>query len=127
MLFRSGRPGYPSRSVAEAEVAEWVGRARERGIQAVLCLLDDQQLAYYTEVPGGLLDYYRQAGFVVLHHPVEDHQKPAVPSAVLTKAHADFLAATKPVLVHCSAGCDRTGAVVDYLLQQERFHGRAVS
>ena len=96
ILFRSARPGYPSRSVAEAKVAEWVGRAWSRGIQTILCLLDDQQLAYYTEVPGGLLGYYHQAGFVVLHHPVEDHQEPAVPSAVLAKAHVDFLAATRP-------------------------------
>ena len=28
ILFRSGRPGYPSRSVAEAEVAEWVAWAK---------------------------------------------------------------------------------------------------
>ena len=96
ILYRSGRPGYPCESVAEAAVAEWIARARSHRIQTILCLLDEKQLAYYTEVPGGLLDYYRQAGFVVLHHPVEDHQEPAVPSAVLAKAHVDFLAATRP-------------------------------
>ena len=118
ILFRSARPGYPSRSVAEAEVAEWVGGARSRGIQTILCLLDDQQLAYYTDVPGGLLGYYERAGFVVLPHPVEDRREPPVPSEVLAKAHADFLAVAKPMLVHCSAGCDRTGAVVNYLVSR---------
>ena len=121
ILFRSARPGYPSRTVAEAEVAEWVGRARSRGIQTILCLLDDQPLAYYPEVPGGLPDYYRQAGFVVLHHPVQDHRKPplpVVPPEVLVSAYSDFLKAAKPMLVHCSSGCDRTGAVVDYLVSK---------
>jgi len=82
-FYKSSRPGYDGKRVSETAVAEWCARAKGHGIRTILCLLDEEQLAYYTEVPGGLLDYYRQAGFVVLHHPVEDHQKPAVPSAVL--------------------------------------------
>ena len=118
ILFRSGRPGYDGKRVSEAAVAEWCARANGHGIQTIMCLLDDEQLAYYKDVPGELLGYYKRADFVVLHHPVKDHQKPAVPLAVLAKAHVDFLAAIKPVLVHCSAGCDRTGAVVDYLVSK---------
>lgn len=118
ILFRSSRPGYPSRFVAEAEVAEWVARAKSHRIQAIICLLDDEQLPYYKDVPGELLAYYEQAGFVVLSHPVQDHRQPplpVVPPDVLASANSDFLSAAKPMLVHCSAGCDRTGAVVNYL------------
>lgn len=121
ILFRSGRPGYDGKGVSEAAVAEWCARANGHGIQTIMCLLDGEQLPYYRGVPGELLGYYKQAGFVVLHHPVQDHRKPplpVVPPEVLVSAYSDFLKAAKPMLVHCSAGCDRTGAVVDYLVSK---------
>ena len=37
ILFRSARPGYPSRSVAEAEVAEWVWE-HDLGNQPAKCI-----------------------------------------------------------------------------------------
>jgi Tyrosine phosphatase family len=118
ILFRSARPGYNGKLVTEAEVARWVTEAMTHGIKTILCLLDHAQLAYYGSVPGGLLGYYRQAGFAVVHLPVADHQRPAVPPEVLAIAYSDFLSAQKPLLVHCSAGFDRTGAVVNYLLEK---------
>ena len=116
ILWSSPRPGYKGTQVAETEVAKWVNGAKKRGIKTIFCLLDDTQLAYYTSVPGGLLDYYRQAGFVAVPHPVADHQSPPVPPGVLAATYSSFLTSQKPLLVHCSAGRDRTGAVIKYIL-----------
>ena len=46
------------------------------GIPAeVVCLLDRDQLPLYgRSLPGGLLGYYEQAGFVVAHVPTPDGQ-----------------------------------------------------
>ena len=118
LLFRSARPGYSGKQVTKARVDTWIAKAKAHGIQTILCLLDDAQLAFYTAIPGGLLDYYRHAGFAVISRPVKDYQYPKVSSDMLATVQADFLGATKPLLVHCSAGIVRTGAVIRHLLQK---------
>lgn len=114
-VYTTARPGYPASKVNEAEVAKWCSRVDRLGVKTILCLMDQSQLAYYESLPGGLLEYYRRAGFHVIHRPVKDHLDPPVPENILVACLSDFLVAQKPVLVHCSAGQDRTGAVVNYL------------
>jgi hypothetical protein len=64
-LARSSRPGYPCTDIGTATVDPWMADIRRNGIVAILCLLAEDQLAYYQSIPGGLLSYYRKAGFCV--------------------------------------------------------------
>ena len=117
VLARSGRPGG-GLSALEQDVDAWLAEVRGMGIRSIVCLLDDQQLRHYAALPGGLLEHYRRAGFHVGHVPVPDRQTPPIAPEDLEAIDRLFRRLPKPVLVHCWAGIDRTGAAVDYLLSK---------
>ncbi|MCY3647258.1 MAG: tyrosine-protein phosphatase [Chloroflexi bacterium] len=119
-LAVSSRPGYvpgEERAVSRAVVEAWITDARAAGVRSVICLLGDDQLPLYAgALPEGLLGRYRTAGFEVAHHGVRDGLTEPYTAAQLDKAWASFRRLPKPVLVHCSAGYDRTGRVVRHIL-----------
>ena len=88
------------------------------GVRSIVCLLADDQLAYYAALPSGLLETYRSSGFEVGHVAVPDHLSPPIPRKSLEEVGRLFDALAHPVLVHCSAGIDRTGAAVDTILRK---------
>jgi len=117
-LFSSSRPGYDygrNSPVAAEVVGDWIGAAKSQGVKSIVCLLNEQHLKLYGAVPGGLLQAYRDAGFEVGHVPVVDHQRPPLSAEELAVVERKFEELPKPVLVHCSAGIDRTGAAVRHL------------
>ena len=122
VLARSPRPGFApgaeSRVPREA-VEQWAADARARGITSILCLLDEDQLPlYHPALPDGLLRYYADAGFAVAHVPTPDGRTHPYTPEQLDGAWRAFLALPKPVLVHCSAGMDRTARVVNHILRR---------
>jgi hypothetical protein len=120
-LARCPRPGYGGErgaSVPREEVDQWLAEARREGVRSIICLLDPDHLGLYADLGVTLGDYYRAAGFDVVHLPTPDHQSPPVPQATLDLAWDSFQRLTKPVLVHCSAGIDRSGAVTAFVFSR---------
>lgn len=118
-LARSCRPGYVDEGPAtrKEDVESWIAEAKGLGIRGIICLLDEE-LDWYEDLElhkEGLLGYYRQNGFQVCHIPVPDGQNPPVAEADLKLALRAFDKLPRPVLVHCKAGVDRTGAVVKHI------------
>ena len=65
---------------------------------------------------GGLLRFYEARELQVVSIPVEDLKEPELDPDELRAVEEAFNKATKPVLIHCSAGLDRTGAAVEHLV-----------
>jgi len=120
-LARGRRPGYPHGHdipVSQTDVDAWLHDVREFGIQSIICLLADDQLIYYSTLPSGLIEYYRQAGFTIVHVPAQDHTSPPLTATQLQLVLDAYLSLPKPALVHCSAGIDRTGLAVKHICSQ---------
>lgn len=122
VLARSARPGRPLSpytNVPRDHVDKWLDVLREMGVNSIICLLDDKHLCLYSDLPEELVEYYRSAGFAVAHIMIRDPVLGGtVADAALEKTWHAFQELPKPVLVHCSAGRDRTGKAVEYLLEK---------
>ena len=120
-LARGRRPGYSGEHgalVSRADVDAWVEEVRSVGVKSIICLLAEDQLVLYSTLPSDLVDYYRQAGFSVVHVPARDHQWPPLTESHLERIWEAYQSLPKPVLVHCSAGVDRTGRAVEYITKR---------
>jgi protein tyrosine phosphatase (PTP) superfamily phosphohydrolase (DUF442 family) len=117
LLAKSPRPGYPeSEGISKEAVDEWIENIRAMGVRSIICFLSDHQLAFYSDLPSGLIQYYRDAGFDVAHIPEDDYKSPPLSEEGVREAVASFERLQKPALVHCSAGLARTGMAIDAIL-----------
>jgi hypothetical protein len=121
-LAISPRPGY--RPGAEYRVPRpvidaWIKDMREADIASIICLLARDQLPLYDRaLPDGLVQHYVDCGFAVAHIPTTDGQQAPFTTEQLDSAWIAYRRLPKPVLVHCSAGFDRTGRVVEHILRR---------
>ncbi|MCL0044486.1 tyrosine-protein phosphatase [Dehalococcoidia bacterium] len=125
VLCRGQRPGYPVNRPSIDKIQEWTDSVLGMGIRSVICILDAAQIAYYDYLNmnnGGLFGYYDWMGLKVEYIEADDYKTPSLSDEQLWAAWEAFQRLEKPVLVHCSAGRDRTGAAVQYieaLLQED--------
>ena len=118
ILARSPRPGYPNELVAQASVVDWIEEVRSLGIKSIICFLAEDQLGFYSKLPDGLISYYRESGFNVGHIPARDYQSPPLGEGELVRVWEAYKDLPKPILVHCSAGLDRTGLAIQHIQRQ---------
>lgn len=119
-LYRSARPGYDGgcpTPVGNGKIQVWLEAAQSAGIASIICLLSDEHLRLYPD--GALIDIYRTAGFEVRHIPVADHRRPPFGPRERAAVAAAYRELPKPVLIHCSAGIDPTGAAITLLTAAE--------
>jgi len=112
---------------ASPEVRKWIDRIGTAGSRSIIVLMDPKALRHYVVLALGsqdLIDLYRKSGFQVLHIPWEDPAHRPASSGYsfqreLTRIRAEALQAfdelPKPVLLHCSAGIDRSSPVAAYI------------
>ncbi len=119
-LARSPRPGYPFGQPRLSDLKAWLKEVKDMQIRSILCLLEERELAYYEHLKlhaGGLLGWYEENGFSVVHVPVEDRAGPPLSQEDFEQVWSAFQRVDKPVLFHCNAGIDRTGAAVRFLVE----------
>jgi protein-tyrosine phosphatase len=131
LIATSPRPGYspgPEHTVPVHIVEDWLVEARDFGIASIICLIGHDQLWLYRKsLPQGLIARYIDEGFEVAHFPTVDQQTHPFTPEEYEAAWLAFRELPKPVLVHCSAGMDRTGRMVRYILERMESTGESAA
>ncbi len=121
--FGSGPGKHPPPPEARPFAEAWVDRVIQAGFRSVISLLEVAQLErHYVRGglnlhPEGLLGYYRSRGLAVESIPCTDYQMPTVLQK--QQVRDAFQRLPKPVLLHCSAGIDRSSPVAAFLSEHE--------
>ena len=127
-IFGRERKGRFLPPEASRHVLEWIQRLRELGIRSIILLMHPNELKHYARLDLGgvdLIEAYRHAGFEVAHIPWDDPaHRPELTRATFEEelgrirgeALKQFDELPKPVVLHCSAGIDRSSPVAAFIV-----------
>lgn len=119
ILAHSSRPGYPSKAVTLKTLNDTITKWKNFNIKSIICLLSNEEInMYYKAIDNDLISYYKKEGFHVFHISIEDYNNPPVSDDDLMIIDKEYQEMQKPVLVHCGAGQDRTGRVVEFIMDK---------
>lgn len=119
---------------ATPEVEFWVSRILAHGFRGLICLMHPKEVAHYAalDLPApDLIALYSAKGLKVCHLPWDDPlhrpagEKPLFSQELLqiqVQALKCFNHLPKPVVLHCSAGIDRSSPVAAYIHQHNATH-----
>jgi len=115
---------------AAPEVVRWVDRIVAARFRGLICLMHPKEVAHYTALELGasdIIELYRAKGLSVCHLPWDDpahrpsHERASF-EAELLRIRAESLECfdrlPNPVLLHCSAGIDRSSPVCAYIYSE---------
>lgn len=126
--YAAGRLTLPPE--ARPLIDEWITFLKVENIKSILSLMHDADLACYRLLGfrnENLLDHLTDVGFHVAACPYEDpHYKKSSPQEKLatlrrirTQALMAFRKLTKPILIMCSSGIDRSAPVAALIVETE--------
>lgn len=128
ILMRSSRPGYPYEDISPTTVNKWLSDIYEKyGIvpKTIITFLSDRELMNFYRFD--LLQHYSDLDIDVYHMPTSDpvfqshggsyyySEEPPFTFKDLQEIKKIIQKSKKPVLIHCSAGIDRTGQVAKFM------------
>ncbi len=113
-------------SGATSFLFEWVEFMQVYDVQSIICLMHENELAYYNALDlnaSNLVEFYRFQGFKVCHLPWEDPAHSDTDLETIAKQRREirhdaleaFDNLPKPVLLHCSAGIQRSAPVAAFI------------
>jgi hypothetical protein len=130
--FGGSRRDLPAE--ATDAVVNWVDQISGAGFRSIICLMHPKEVGHYAALRLGatdLITYYGLRGFRVCHKPWDDpaHRPPGEHASfkeelgrIQVESLECFDRLPKPVLLHCSAGIDRSSPVAAFIWSH-RSHG----
>lgn len=114
---------------AEPLIEAWTAEILRLGFRSILCLMSQEEVELYKQIEFGgmdLLEYYEHSGLKVSNIPWKDPHHVRSDPALLQKkteevskiALVEYDQLPKPVLLHCSAGIDRSAPVAGYIWER---------
>lgn len=112
-VFGASRPGYPSTfQVTRVMILEWTNFMKTKGISRVCCLLDSNELSFYSD--NLLYVYAEEFGEMnICYAPInQDLSKRNDLIKIVLNFLNQSVSNKSKVVVHCSLGQARTGHIL---------------